>query len=77
MNSKEIDKLKLRLAGGRITRRDFVRSAVSLGVVLPVATSLSNTVLAATPNKGGTLRQALTGVLPVTVWTRPRSWTRT
>ena len=61
MNSKEIDKLKLRLAGGRITRRDFVRSAVSLGVVLPVATSLSNTVLAATPNKGGTLRQALTG----------------
>jgi peptide/nickel transport system substrate-binding protein len=61
VNSKEIDKLKLRLAGGRITRRDFVRSAVSLGVVLPVATSLSNTVLAATPNKGGTLRQALTG----------------
>ncbi|MEC8961642.1 MAG: ABC transporter substrate-binding protein, partial [Pseudomonadota bacterium] len=58
---KEINHLKERLSQGRITRRDFIRSAIALGVALPTATSLSSTVLAATPNKGGMLRQALTG----------------
>ena len=58
---KEINQLKERLSQGRITRRDFIRSAIALGVALPTATSLSSAVLAATPNKGGMLRQALTG----------------
>ena len=52
---KEINQLKERLSQGRITRRDFIRSAIALGVALPTATSLSSAVLAATPNKGGML----------------------
>ena len=58
---KEVNQLKERLSQGRITRRDFIRSAIALGVSLPTATSLSSAVMAATPNKGGMLRQALTG----------------
>jgi len=52
---KDINHLKERLSQGRITRRDFIRSAIALGVALPTATSLSSAVLAATPNKGGML----------------------
>ena len=58
---KEINHLKSKLADGRITRRDFIRSAIALGVATPTAMSLSSAVLAATPKKGGVLRQALTG----------------
>ena len=58
---KEINHLKKRLSQGRITRRDFIRNAVALGIALPTATSLSSAALAATPKKGGRLRIGITG----------------
>ncbi len=57
----EINALKTKLAQGRLSRRDFVRSALAVGVALPTALTLSDSVLAASPQRGGTLRQALTG----------------
>ena len=46
---KEMNHLKSKLADGRITRRDFIRSAIALGIATPTAMSLSSAVLAATP----------------------------
>ena len=49
--------LKARLASRRIDRRQFIASAVAAGVAMPAALSMTNAVLAATPKKGGRLRQ--------------------
>lgn len=46
-----------RFSGGKISRRQFVTTLVGAGISLPAALSLSNTALAATPKKGGRLRQ--------------------
>ena len=53
-----IQKLKGLFASGKINRRDFVQGAVALGTSLSVATSMSSSVLAAVPKRGGTFRQA-------------------
>ena len=45
----EINALKTKLAQGRLSRRDFVRSALAVGVALPTALTLSDSVLAASP----------------------------
>jgi len=45
-----------KLTTGQIDRRQFVMSALAAGVVLPGALTMADKAMAATPNKGGTLR---------------------
>ena len=54
-----IEKLKGLFATGQIGRRDFIQGAVALGATISAATSMSSSVLASTPKKGGTLRLAI------------------
>ena len=54
-----IDKLKGLFSSGKIGRRDFIQGAVALGATITAATSMSSSILAATPKKGGTLRLAM------------------
>ncbi|MEN8195788.1 MAG: ABC transporter substrate-binding protein [Pseudomonadota bacterium] len=57
MRKKFINDQKLGLTSGRIDRRQFIMSAIAAGVTLPAAMSMADSVMAATPKKGGTLRQ--------------------
>ncbi len=57
MKDRFIDNQTQKYAAGQIDRRQFVTSLVAAGVVLPAALSLSDSVLAATPKRGGRLRQ--------------------
>ena len=54
-----IEKLKGLFASGRIGRRDFIQGAVALGASLTAETSMSSSVMAATPKKGGILKLAM------------------
>lgn len=45
-----------RLASGAVNRRQFIRSIVAAGVAVPVAMQMADTVLAATPKKGGHIK---------------------
>ena len=47
-----IDKLKGLFSSGKIGRRDFIQGAVALGATITAATSMSSSILAATPKKG-------------------------
>jgi peptide/nickel transport system substrate-binding protein len=53
---KTIDKLKLDLVQGRITRRGFLQGATALGFTAAAVPGLARDAFAATPKKGGTLR---------------------
>ena len=57
MRKRFIKEQKTKLLGGQISRRDFITSMIAAGVALPTALSMAGDVLAATPEKGGTLRQ--------------------
>lgn len=57
MRDKFTENQKNRLLTGQISRREFIQSMIAAGVALPVALSLAGNALAATPNKGGRLRQ--------------------
>jgi peptide/nickel transport system substrate-binding protein len=58
----ELDYLTSQVKRHRISRRDFLGRASALGLTLAAAGSLySNTLKAATPNKGGTLRIGVNG----------------
>ena len=57
MKSGPIANLQKNLTSGRIDRRQFITAAVAAGVALPAALSMTDAVLAATPKKGGRLRQ--------------------
>ena len=57
MNTRHIADLQKHLTSGKIDRRQFIATAVAAGVALPAAISMPNAVLAATPKKGGRLRQ--------------------
>lgn len=48
-----------KLTAGQIDRRQFVMSALAAGVVLPSALSMADKAIAATPKKGGLLRQGM------------------
>ena len=45
-----------RLTAGQIDRRQFIMGALAAGVVLPSAMTMADHAMAATPNKGGTLK---------------------
>ena len=57
MKAGHVTRLQAMLASRRIDRRQFIASAVAAGVALPAALSMTDAVLAATPKKGGRLRQ--------------------
>jgi len=56
-----LDQLKQKLASGRISRRGFMEGALALGATVAGAEMMMGKALAATPKKGGTYLQALTG----------------
>ena len=60
---KEVKTLQQMHRDGRINRRDFLKVMGALGFTAVAANELltASTVLAASPQRGGTLRQALTG----------------
>ena len=57
MKTRYIADLHDELMSRKIGRRQFVTAAVAAGVALPAALSMTDAVLAATPKKGGRLRQ--------------------
>lgn len=57
----ELDRMDRLAASGRMSRRDFVQRAAFFGLAAGVASSRFDQALAATPQSGGTYRQALTG----------------
>ena len=47
------------LTAGKISRRHFIMTALAAGASLPMAMTLATDAIAATPKKGGRLRQGL------------------
>ncbi|MFP4239392.1 MAG: ABC transporter substrate-binding protein [Rhodosalinus sp.] len=56
MKEKFIERQRKLLRQGRLSRRDFVASVLSAGVVLPTALTMADRVQAATPRRGGDAR---------------------
>ncbi|MCP5036276.1 MAG: ABC transporter substrate-binding protein [Rhodobacteraceae bacterium] len=56
MKKLYIDRQAARLAAGQIDRRRFMTTAMATGMAVPTALSMAGSAMAATPNKGGTLR---------------------
>ncbi len=56
MKKRFISLQSSKLTAGHIDRRQFVMSALAAGVILPNALMMASQAIAATPNKGGTLR---------------------
>ncbi len=56
-----LDQLKQKLAAGQISRRGFMEGALALGATVAGAELMMGKALAATPKKGGTFVQGLTG----------------
>ncbi len=56
---RHLEKQTLKLQRGQISRRQFVRSAVTAGVVLPTALSLADQAIANTPSMGGHFKAGL------------------
>ena len=57
----ELKNLKSMLTAGRIGRRDFMMGALAMGATVSAASLMADKALAATPKKGGKLREAITG----------------
>jgi len=47
------------LTAGKISRRRFIMTAIAAGATLPTALTMAGNAIAATPVKGGKLRQGL------------------
>ena len=56
MNPENMKQLEKELISGKLTRRQFIMTAVAAGIALPAAMSMSGNVFAMTPKKGGRLR---------------------
>ena len=54
--SDELNRARLALEKGRMSRRDFMWTATALGLAVPAATLMANKAAAQTPSRGGTLR---------------------
>lgn len=61
MQHKSLQHWQNMLASGALKRREFIKLALAAGLSAGFASQLANTAQAATPSKGGRLRQALTG----------------
>lgn len=59
MKKKIIHNKAEQLTAGKISRRQFILTAIAAGATLPMAMSMATEAIAATPVKGGTLRQGL------------------
>ena len=59
MRKDIIKKQAEQLTLGQVNRRQFIMTALAAGATLPLAMSLANNAIAATPKKGGRLRQGL------------------
>ena len=57
----KITELKVLLAAGRISRRQFMEGVIAMGVAASVAPALMNDAFAATPKQGGHLRLGISG----------------
>ncbi len=57
MKTKYIKDQQRKFTSGSIDRRQFIAAMIAAGVTMPSAISMSDAVLAATPKKGGRLRQ--------------------
>ena len=49
----------VQLTAGNISRRKFIMTAIAAGATLPMAMTMATNAIAATPVKGGRLRQGL------------------
>ena len=58
---QDLDKLTGLLKSGRISRRDFMKTAAALGLTVAGAAQLASTAVAAAPKRGGHFKQGLTG----------------
>ncbi|MEM7059177.1 MAG: ABC transporter substrate-binding protein [Pseudomonadota bacterium] len=58
---KPLKNLSKKLTRGQIDRRDFMMSAIAMGLTVSAATTIADKAQAATPKKGGRFRQGLTG----------------
>ncbi len=59
MSDRYVGELCIKVSKGLIDRRQFISSAVAAGATLTSAISLADSALAATPKRGGRLRQAI------------------
>ncbi len=60
--SQKLEQLTAQAIKGQLNRRDFMRRASALGIALPFAGALfSQSAMAETPKKGGTLILGLAG----------------
>ncbi len=59
--AEKIKNLQTSFESGKVSRRGFMSGALAMGVSMTAATAVLNKVEAATPNKGGRLRQGVTG----------------
>ena len=57
MKKQVIQDHAMQLQAGRISRRHFIMTALAAGASLPMAMTLAGNAIAATPKKGGRLRQ--------------------
>jgi len=57
----KVERLSEHLLSGKVTRRGFMSGAMALGVSLTTASAFMSQAEAATPKKGGRLRQGVTG----------------
>ena len=59
--AENYQRLKSDFSAGKISRRGFLATAVAMGVTMTTASTFVNEVQAATPKKGGRMRQGITG----------------
>lgn len=59
MNPKFLKDQQRLLTLGMTTRRDFIKTALAAGVVLPSALTMAGNAMAMTPKKGGILKQGM------------------
>lgn len=57
----KITELKVLLAAGRISRRQFMEGIIAMGIAASIAPMVMNEAFAATPKKGGHFKLGVSG----------------